>query len=925
MTLVKKIFPVIILLSWATAGITGKITGIVSDKKTGAPLIGCNILIQGTSLGAATDMDGGYVILNIPPGTYTLRAIMIGYAKSNVTEVIVRSDLTTKIDFAMTDEVLKGEEVTVVAERNMITKDLTASTAIVDGGMISQLPVTEISDVLELQAGFVDGHLRGGRSGEVAYWIDGVPVTDVYDGGTIVDVNKNAVEEMQVISGAFNAEYGQAMSGIVNIVTKDGSNYFRGNTTVYGGDFFTQKTNIYLNGNAFNPITTKNVETNIEGPIIKDKLFYNVTARYIYYQGANEGQRIFLPHNVAYVNALDEFVLYRSEITETDTLTPGMGDSTFIPMEWNKKLYTQAKLIWKFSPFKKLKYTLIRDDVTYQDYDRMYKLNPEGNLNRFRLGQTHLLQFNHSLSGKTFYALGLTHFNKNYHHYTYNDGDKDKYVHPKLSNTLPYSFHTGGTNSSVFLRNTKTSTLKFDFTSQIHKKHQLKGGLEYRSHYLDYTDYSLRPPEDKSSFNETTDDPFLLSPVRLPDSTIFSSSYSFSPMEASGYIQDKIEFDELIINIGVRYDYFDPSGRILSDPTDPSIYNPIRPENLYVDSNNNGIRDTGEPAVTVSDRETYWYKNTSPKWKISPRFGASFPFSATGVIHFSYGHFFQIPRFELLYRNPDFDLGQGTGNIGVIGNADLRPEKTVQGELGLQQQLSSNLVMDITAYFRDVRDLTGTRATAISLFGGSASYSRLENSDFAYVRGIILSLTLRPFQGFSGSFDYTFQIAKGSASDPDQARNATAGGALPEVQLIPLNWDQRHTVNLSAAYHKDFWGLSAIARLGSGLPYTPLSAEDISTLVQNSGKKPYTWTVDVKGFYSPINNMTLFVRVSNLFDHLNQVNVYDDSGKAGFTRWENIAKNQNTAEAVNTIEDWFRNETFYSEPRRIEFGITYGF
>ena len=173
----------------------------------------------------------------------------------------------------------------MVATRPLITKDLTASTAIINSEMISNLPVTEVSEILELQAGFVQGHLRGGRSGEVAYWVDGVPMTDVFDGGTIVDVNTNAIAEMQVISGAFNAEYGQAMSGVVNIVTKDGSKSFKGNATVYGGDFLSNRKRTFLNIDKFNPITTQNLELNIEGPIVKDRLFYNLTLRDIYYQG----------------------------------------------------------------------------------------------------------------------------------------------------------------------------------------------------------------------------------------------------------------------------------------------------------------------------------------------------------------------------------------------------------------------------------------------------------------------------------------------------------------------------------------------------------------------------------------------------------------------------------------------------------------
>ncbi len=906
-------------------GITGKVAGAIIDEKTGNPLIGCNIIIQGTPLGAATDLEGNFIILNVPPGNYTIKAIMIGYATSKITNVIVRSDLTTTINVSMKEEVIAGEEVTVVAERPLITKDLTASTAIIDGDMIDQLPVTEISEVLELQAGFVQGHLRGGRSGEVAYWVDGVPMTDVFDGGTIVDVNKNTVSEMQVISGAFNAEYGQAMSGIVNIVTKDGSDEFRGSATLYGGDFLTRKSDLFMNAEQFNPFTTNNIDINLAGPIIPNKLFFNITGRTVYYQGIHEGQRRFNPHNISYRDETDEFQLFRFHVENGDTLYPGKGDNEFVPMNWNKKLYLQGKLIYKFSPFTKLKYTLINDDVTYQDYDRMYRYNPDGNLTRFRVGQTHLVNLNHSFSKTTFISVGLTRFNKSYNHQTYSGKNWGKYVHPKLLNTQPYSFLTGGTNPSVFSRKTSTTTLKADLTSQINKQHQIKGGVEVRSHALSYENYSLRPPDEKASFNELIDDPFLINPQRLPDSTIYSSSYEFMPFEASGYLQDKIEFNELIINVGMRIDYFNPKGKILSDPTDPSINNPIRPENIYNDHNGNGIRDIGERSVSLAERKTYWYKNTSSKWKISPRFGASFPFSTTGVVHFSYGHFFQVPRFEMLYMNPDFDLGQGTGNIGVIGNSDLRPEKTIQGELGIQQQLSYNVALDLTAYFRDIRDLTGTRSKEIDLFGGSASYSKLVNSDFAYVRGVVLSLSLRETNGLSGNLDYTFQIAKGSASDAQQARNAIAGGSLPEIQLIPLNWDQRHTVNLSAAFNRKNWGASTIVQVGSGLPYTPLSTEDISSLVQNSGKKPMTWNVDFKGFYSPFKNATLFLRVENVFDHLNQHGVYDDSGKADFTRWENIAKSQNTGEAVNTIESWFNNETFYSMPRRIEFGVTYAF
>jgi hypothetical protein len=187
------------------AGTTGKIRGVVKDKRTGEVLIGANVRVEGTSLGAASDFEGTYNILNVQPGEYTLIVSMVGYEQVRVTNVKVQIDLTTTIDVQLSETIIEGQEIIVVAERPLVQKDLTATTAIVSREELNILPVTEFSQVLSLQAGFVSGSLRGGRRGEVAYWIDGVPVTDGYDGSQVVEVNKNLVQEMQLVSGAFNA------------------------------------------------------------------------------------------------------------------------------------------------------------------------------------------------------------------------------------------------------------------------------------------------------------------------------------------------------------------------------------------------------------------------------------------------------------------------------------------------------------------------------------------------------------------------------------------------------------------------------------------------------------------------------------------------------------------------------------------------
>ncbi len=923
MTHLKKITFLVVVVSFYSllmAGSTGKIVGIVKDKSSGEPLIGVNIVLEGTNLGASTDMDGTFIILNVPPGTYTVIAQYIGYSNVRIQNVKVNVDLTTELSIEMQESALElGEEVTVVAQREMVTKDLTASTATVDADRIQALPITEISEALELQAGYIDGHVRGGRAGEIAYWIDGVPVTDSYDGGQVVEVNKDMVEQLQFISGAFNAEYGQAMSGIVNITTKEPSEKFGGNFTTYFGDYYSTHDNIFWNTNNYNPTHIYNFEGGVYGTIVPKKLSYYVNGRYVYFGGWLYGKREYNPNNISYVDSAGNFVKYRDP--------SGKGDGKYIPMNWNRKVYFQGKLIYNITPLMKVFYSFIRDDVAFEEYDRNYKLNPDGNLNRFRTGYTHILKMTHTLGSKTFYDLGFSYFTKTYKQYVYEDPFDARYVHPKVNdNQFLYSFKTGGTNNQHFYRNTKTALLKFDLTSQVNKKNLIKTGVEVRAYDIYFDDVTLRPAGG-DELDLTSDSPYM-DPVIFPISSIYHSQYRHKPMELSAYIQDKMEFKDIIVNIGVRIDHFRPDGVVLSDPSDPNVFNPLRPEHRYHDLNGNGLQEPNEPSTTLAERLSYWYKDASNKTKISPRLGISFPITATGVIHFSYGHFFQIPNFELLYRNPQFKLGSGTGNQGIIGNADLRPEQTISGEIGLQQQIGENFAVDVTAYFRDIRDLAGTRADEIEIFGGSATYNKLVNSDFGFVKGFILSFRNQYTQGFNYTFDYTFQIAKGTASDPDAAQKAYAAGSLPEVHLIPLDWDQRHTVNATLSYNAPRWGVSFIGTLGSGQPYTPRKTEDVSVLRQNSEKKPTHWNVDLrfhKDFFLWEKKLTFFLRVFNLFDRLNEVNVYDDTGRAGFTTDLERIRALNPRLYVNSLEEWFTNATHYSEPRRIEFGFMLGF
>ncbi|HDZ58538.1 MAG TPA: hypothetical protein ENH47_00545 [Ignavibacteriales bacterium] len=309
----------------------------------------------------------------------------------------------------------------------------------------------------------------------------------------------------------------------------------------------------------------------------------------------------------------------------------------------------------------------------------------------------------------------------------------------------------------------------------------------------------------------------------------------------------------------------------------------------------------------------------------------AFPITDRGVVHFSYGHFFQIPNFELLYTNPEYKFGQGTGNLGIAGNPELKPQQTISGEVGVQQAFSDDISIDLTMYFRDIRNLAGTRADEIRLFGGSASYSQYVNSDFGSVLGVVFTLTKRLSNNWAATIDYTFQQAKGNASDPAATRNQIAGGEQPEIQLVRLNWDQTHTLNFTFSYNtEDLWGFAFIGRYGSGFPYTPDFSLNVSSLLTNASLKPPTFNVDLRAYKDFMLGSSLrlsfFMRVYNLFDIRNEINVYNDSGTADFTIEEFLRRNDgNPNFLVNSLDEYYRNPTFYSEPRRVEVGASFFF
>ncbi len=207
---------------------TGKIAGQVVDKASGEPLPGVNVVIDGTQMGAATDGDGTFFIINVPPGNYSVRASIIGYAAVIVTDVDVSVNLTTTVNFtgdlALSAETVEGQEVTVVAIKPVVQPDVSANIANITAGEIENLPIAGVSEAIDLQAGVEPGMtVRGGGLDQVNFVVDGVSMRDSRDNKAFTSVSYTAIEEFQLQTGGFNAEYGNIRSGLVNVVTKEPS------------------------------------------------------------------------------------------------------------------------------------------------------------------------------------------------------------------------------------------------------------------------------------------------------------------------------------------------------------------------------------------------------------------------------------------------------------------------------------------------------------------------------------------------------------------------------------------------------------------------------------------------------------------------------------------------------------------------------
>jgi outer membrane receptor protein involved in Fe transport len=878
------------------AGQTGKIVGKIIDKRTNEPIIGASVVLQGTKQGSSTDFEGEYFIGNVQPGTYSVTVTTLGYKTATIRNIIVKIDLTTTIDVKMEETVVEmGDAVIIEAERPLVQKDLTSSAVSISADEMRVMPVENISQVINLQAGVVGGHFRGGRDGEVAYLVDGIPVNNPLNGGAGFIPENSSVREMEVISGTFNAEYGQAMSGVVNIVTQDGSPEYHGSVGGYFGDHYTTHTDLFYEQDKFNLFNDKNYTFSLSGPapLVPD-LFFFMTGRMQDENGWLYGKRLYTIHDA---NPL-KFTLPDGNVLVLHTFS---GNGVGVPMNPYYKISLNGKLSYSFGDLK-VSYSSFWEKSNRKDYDHGYRLSVDGTMNHYFENLIHNVQFSHIISQYTMQSLKFSYNRYTGKGYLFEDPYSPLYLDPDHGSVDGPSYRNGGTQGGRYENKTNTLIGQWTLSSQISKEHKIGIGAEFRTHAL--YDFGTSLSKDtivvQDSLNNEIDVYFPTYPGK---DALGTNTFNKFPIEGSVYVQDKMEYGLMIVNAGIRLDYFDPNTKYLYDLKNP------RKNPLFVNAGR--------------------LRSAKQKFQLSPRLGMSFPITDQGIIHFSYGHFFQIPTFSNLYQNPEYKVNPNQQLASTTGNPDLEAQKTVSYELGLQQVLFTNIGVDFTVYYRDIRNLLGTEI--VQSYEGF-KYGRFVNRDYGNTRGFILSVERRFEDFYSIRADYTFQIAEGNASDALSVyyNNQSTPPIETNKKVVPLNWDQRSTLNVSVNVgDKGNWMSGLIINYGNGFPYTEDEVTSNTVRFENGGTKPWTVNADLrldKNFTLFDLRVNAYMIVYNVFDIMNDVNVDGRTGVANkryFTQAEGY--DPDPIYGYNTYQEYQNNPGNISAPRNIRIGFNLDF
>lgn len=764
------------------SGTTGKIAGVITDKATGDPLPGANVLIVGTTTGAAADFEGQYTILHVPPGTYSLQVTVMGYTKMTITDVRVRIDQTARVDVELEMEVLEGEAVTVVAEKSIVKQDVATSVVAVTAQEVEELPVSSVQSVVGLQAGIQSGlQIRGGGADEALVLLDGITLRDPRNNSPISSVALSAVKEISIERGGFNAEYGQVRSGIVNVVTKEGSasNYhgtmdmryskpgpkhfgispfdpnsfwlkpYYDDAVCWEGtenwDTYTRMQYPEFEGwnaiserlmsdsnpdNDLTPLGAQRVfmwETRKQPPL--DQPDYDLDAGF-------GGPVPFLSE------ALGDLRFFTSYRRHREMLLVPLTRDDYVDYDWS------MKLISDISPSMKLmvsgligkQYTMQANwSYTYLRYpsqisgvigSELSQLFGTGMFSISDIGHRNVAaKFTHTLNQNTFYEVSLEHFYRSY--FTrppeYRNPDLVEEVVPGYwVNEAPFGYDVFSGASEV------TGMIFGQFTCKRRDNTKvsattLKADITSQLNFNNLVKAGV-----ELIYNDLNFDYGEIDNYHEVDYKDHIQMHVF-PIRAAFYVQDKLETKMFIMNVGLRLDYSNANFRWWNvDPYDLDFLST---------SFETYEQEVGFPRV-----------DPDAQLQLSPRLGISHPITENSKLFFNYGHFKQSPSYETMFRVGRWE----DGRLNNLGDPNITLAKTISYELGYDHSLFNNYLLQLSAFYHDVTDQQDvTTYNAISGY----VYSRTTSNSYEDIRGF--ELTMRKNRGRWWTFfgNYTYQVS----------------------------------------------------------------------------------------------------------------------------------------------------------------------
>ncbi|MDZ7821833.1 MAG: TonB-dependent receptor [Candidatus Marinimicrobia bacterium] len=824
--------------------------GVVTDADTGEPLVGVNVILRGTYYGAATAADGSYTISGMGPGTYDMVVSMIGYKQYIHGGIELDREESRRIDVALENTVLAlGEDVVVFGEKPLIDATSTASSHFVSSEDLMGKIVESVSDIVGQQAGVSTSnneiHIRGGRVDESQFIVDGLSIKDPLTGKTSsLYVNPNAIEELEIITGGFNAEYGQAMSGIIDVKLKEGARDFEGS--------FRYKSDQLFGDSGF---STDNIEFTLGGPVLKE----------------NSG---FIPGNLSY--------FLSSYLYLSDTYLPGA--SRLYPYRDWMNIFTKrqennfssmAKLSWNYSQRYKLSLSYNHSANVNQGYftgssfPYAYREILDHYPTFTRESRVVNTVWTHTINSKLFYTVNLGYFFTNFHKAVQNkhwseyeeclDLDPNEYTaRDEFGNIVVYTgdeFWDHGDAPYWYDYWSRNYTLSNSFTYHPNTKHKVKAGFEYRSTEMQVVD--IYKPWMGTEFGESYD------------------FYKVRPSDGSFYVQDMITFEGMIVNVGMRYDYWFIGNYVTEAMHNPDILTitPAGRENFF--------------------EETQSFFGKRFKGHLSPRLGISHPVTDNDVLYFNYGHFSQLPTYNYVYAK----LNTVSDNpYNLIGNPNLNPKTTVAYEIGVKHKFSASSAVEFKAYYKDMFDYeTAQTITSFNPLVGNYSMMMYLNMDYARSRGVEVQFRQTAGRFFSGDASFTYSVTTGKSSNPDDNVLVEAG-MIPEKPLSEnyLSWDEpfRLIANLRFHFYEEEgprffinnWSLNAHIEAQAGRRYTEGVVLDTVTTADGTlwyigtsrSDNPYGeiadpyLTVDLKftkDFYYKDLTYGFYIDAKNVFNH----------------------------------------------------------